>query len=130
LNPSGAWQTILTDFNTGLEGVLTVGTGWAVYAVAPGQLVGPQIGPFQGVATGLSYNGGTSAEWIVEDPTNGATGSLISFANFGTVTFTNLTTSVPGWSIPFSSGFAIDQKGAILAQPTGVGNNSFNVSYL
>ena len=85
-----------------------------------------------------SYSGGaTSAEWIAEDPESLSSGNLYQLADFGTVTFTNLTLTVPGgvWTLP-SYNDAIEMKsssGSVMALPgmiSGSGSAaSFTVTY-
>jgi hypothetical protein len=63
---TGAWATRIDNLSTGLSGVLVVGVGWGVLPDG-----GTGTFSLQGTATGLTYSGGYSAEWIVEDPTDG-----------------------------------------------------------
>ena len=74
----------------------------------------------------------TSAEWIVEDYGQGAspeTAVLVPLANFGTVAFTDLTTSLSSWSLPAADSVAIFKGGSVISQPSSVSNNGFSVSY-
>jgi hypothetical protein len=63
INTDDEWTTVLENLTTGLQGVFSVGYEWNVATIANNTLVGP----IQGTATGTSYVGGDSAEWIVED---------------------------------------------------------------
>jgi hypothetical protein len=98
------------------------GVGWGV--LVDGQNTFAE----QGTATGLTYSGGTTAEWIVEDFTK--SGSLAPLADFGTVSFSNLTTSSTDWDLTSSDGIVlVDQSGVPLATPSQPTGNGFTVSY-
>jgi hypothetical protein len=119
---SGSWQTRLDNLSAGASGVLVTGVGWGV--LVDGQNTFAE----QGTATGLTYSGGTTAEWIVEDFTQN--GSLTPLADFGTVGFSNLTTSSTDWSLASSDGIVlVDQNGVPLATPSQPTGNGFTVSY-
>jgi hypothetical protein len=118
---SGAWETLLDDTTTGLMGVMVTGQGWGV---------GPDSGStysVQGSTSGLSYLGGYSAEWIVEDPS--ISGQQPPLADFGTVTFTNLGTSLSSWSLTTDEAWEIVQNGALLATPGAPQADGFSVTY-
>ena len=56
----------------------------------------------QGSTVNYHYSGAYTAEWIVEDPEEGsanAGGALYPFANFGSVTFSNMKSSFTSWSL-------------------------------
>lgn len=122
---TGQWSTILEDLSTNLEGVFTVGRGWQVESTT----TQTPVGALQGDATGTSYAGGYTAEWIVEDPTDANTGQYSTFANYGTQTFSNLTTSLASWSLAPSDGNELVQNGVTLSVPSSVSNNVFSCSY-
>ena len=118
---SGAWETLLDDTTTGLMGVMVTGQGWGI---------GPDSGStysVQGSTSGLSYSGGYSAEWIVEDPS--ISGQQPPLADFGTVTFTNLGTSLSSWSLPADEAYEIVQNGAVLATAGAPQADGFSVTY-
>ena len=118
---SGAWETLLDDTTTGLMGVMVTGQGWGV---------GPDSGStysVQGSTSGLSYLGGYSAEWIVEDPS--ISGQQPPLADFGTVTFANLGTSLSSWSLTTDEAWEIVQNGALLATPGAPQADGFSVTY-
>ncbi len=122
----GQWATVVKNLSTGLEGIFGVGIGWEVLSISTGAVVGA----LQGVATGTSYSGADSAEWIVEDPENSTTGSYDPFANYGTVTFSDLTTDLSSWTLPNSDAYEIvGQSGATLSAPSAVVNDGFTVYY-
>ena len=52
----------MDDLTTGLSGVMTIGSGWGVRTDACDGTFDPQ-----GHTTNLSFSGGYTAEWIVED---------------------------------------------------------------
>ena len=119
---SGAWETRVDDLTTGLSGVMVIGQGWGVTADGgDGSFVE------QGSTAGLAYEGGYTAEWIVEDP--GLSGLILPFADYGTVNFTSLRTSLLSWSLTSSEGIAIAQNGAVLSTPSSPSNSGFSVSY-
>ena len=126
-NSSGKWASFLENLSTGLQGVFGVGIGWDVEEIATDNVVGG----LQGLATGTSYSGAYSAEWIVEDPTDVATYSNFPFADFQSVTFSDMEVSLPtGWTLPTSDGEEIVQNGEVLATPSAINNNGgFTVSY-
>jgi hypothetical protein len=121
---SSVWVTKVDDVTKGLTGVMVTGGAWGV-AVDSGNGSFPQ----QGSAAGLSYSGGYTAEWIVEDNGVGADNSLAPFANFGTVVFTNLTTSASSWSLATSYPVEIVQGGQALSTPSAPVGSGFSVSY-
>ena len=126
-NSSGKWASFLENLSTVLQGVFGVGICWDVEEIATDNVVGG----LQGLATGTSYSGAYSAEWIVEDPTDVATYSNFPFADFQSVTFSDMEVSLPtGWTLPTSDGEEIVQNGEVLATPSAINNNGgFTVSY-
>jgi hypothetical protein len=119
---SGAWNTRVDDLTTGLSGVMVTGQGWGVFADG-----GNGTFTLQGSTAGLSYSGGYSAEWIVEDYSQN--GSLVPFANYGRVDFSGLTTSLTPWYLTLNEGVAIAQNGVVISTPSAPANNGFSVSY-
>lgn len=120
---SGAWETRVDDLTTGLSGVMVTGQGWGVLADAGN-------GTFlkQGSTAGLSYSGGYTAEWIVEDYSEN--GGMVPFASYGTVTFTQLTTSLASWYLAPSDAVAMAQNGVLLSTPSAPSGGGFSVSYV
>jgi hypothetical protein len=121
---SDAWETRVDDLTTGYSGVMISSEGWGVASDASA----PLTFTVEGAAPVPTYSGGDSAEWIVEDPTDGATDAGYPFANYGTVTFTNLSTSIASWSFSTTEGWEIVQNGVTLSTPTP-STNSFTVTY-
>lgn len=121
---SGAWQTRVDDLSTGLSGWMVTGQGWGVASDASN-------GAFteQGSTSGLTYSGGYSAEWIVEDAESAQTGTLVPFADYGSVAFANLTTSLSSWSLTPSEAVQLVQGGVVLSSPSQPGSGTFSVSY-
>jgi hypothetical protein len=119
---SGAWETRVDNLSTGLSGIMVTGAGWGVYTDGSGGYL-----TYQGSTAGLSYSGGYTAEWIVEDLQQG--GVLVPFADYGTVTFSNTRTSLPSWSLTSSEGVEIAQGGTVLSTPSPPSGSGFSVSY-
>jgi peptidase A4-like protein len=90
----GSWTTRLDDLTSGISGVMTTGKAFGTVRDSSPTVWLDQ----QGSASGVSYAGGYSAEWIVEDFEE-ANGMLATVADFGTVAFTGLTTSLPSWGL-------------------------------
>ncbi len=122
---SGAWWTRLDDTTTGVSGWMKIGGNWGVGTDVAG------VYYTQGSAALLSYSGGYTAEWVIEDYTETDGQTLEPFADFGTVSFTNLQTSAPDWYLTPQDGIAIaDSNGNVLATPSPpAGDGSFTVSY-
>jgi hypothetical protein len=122
----GPYGTLLEDVNTGLTGFFFVGQGWGVAETATNTVISTQ-----GNATGTSYSGAYSAEWIVEDPTNASSGSMFPLDDFGTISFSDVRVSLPsGWSLPNSDGEEIVQNGVTLSVPSAVNDvGGFTVTY-
>jgi hypothetical protein len=122
---SGAWWTRLDDTTTGLSGWMQTGGDWGVGTDASGYYY------YQGSTALLSYSGGYTAEWVVEDYTNADTQTLAPLADFGTVSFTNLQTSAANWFLTPADGLALgDNNGNVFATPSSPADDgSFTVSY-
>jgi Peptidase A4 family len=123
--PSGGttiWETCVDDVTKGTAGVMLTGDGWGVTTGGCG-------GSFtnQGSTASLSYAGGTTAEWIVEDFSNG--NSLVPFADYGTLTFSNLQTSLASWSLATAAPVEMVQSGSIVSLPSAPTADGFSVSY-
>jgi hypothetical protein len=122
---SGAWATRLDNLSTGLTAIMVTGESWGVGPTTSGNITWN----VQGSAANISYAGGYTAEWIVEDVTDASSGTLFPFANFGSVTFSNLESSFTTWSLTSSETWAIVQSGVTLATPTSTSTDGFTVSY-
>ncbi|HEV2427325.1 MAG TPA: G1 family glutamic endopeptidase, partial [Acidimicrobiales bacterium] len=120
----GKWETLLTDLNTGLSAVMVTGGDWGIEPAS-----GATPLAVQGSAAKVKYSGGTTAEWIVEDPLNTLSDNSETFANFGSVTFTDLATSPFALSMSPSDELAIVQSGSSLAATTSLTSDGFTTSY-
>jgi hypothetical protein len=120
---SGSWETCLSDVTDGLSGIMVTGEGWGVSNSCLGRF------SYQGTTTDLSYSGGYTAEWIVEDYTDTATNQVHPFASFSVVTFSDLLCSLTDWSLTQSETWAIVQNGVTLATPTASSTDGFTISY-
>lgn len=123
---NGQWGTLLDNLSTGLTGFFFVGQGWGVAETATNSVISNQ-----GDATGTSYSGAYSVEWIEEDVTSADSGSLFALPNYGSVTFFNLKTSIlSGWSLSANDANEIvGSNGAVLSAPGAVINDGFTVNY-
>jgi hypothetical protein len=114
------------NLNTGLSGVFLISDGWEVVTTA----TSVPVGGMQGYATNTSYSGAYSAEWIEEDVTNASSGSLFSLPNYGSVTFFNLRTNLPSWSLTGSDAVEImTSNGVVVSVPGPVSNDGFTVTF-
>ena len=122
---NGSWETTLSNLTTGLSGYMITGEGWGVSET------GASTFTEQGSTAALSYSGGYTAEWIVEDPgvVNEAPGNVQSFADFGSVTFSDMRSSFTSWSLTPSETWGIVQNGETLAAPTNTAQDGFTDSY-
>jgi hypothetical protein len=120
----GHWFTKVDDVTKGIAGIMVTGSSYGT------SLDGNGPGSFakEGSTALLAYAGGYSAEWIVED--SGVTESqLAPFADFGTVTFSNLTTSLTSWSLTPAEGVELVQHGVVLSTPEPPTSEGFAVRY-
>jgi hypothetical protein len=125
---SGAWVTLVSDVNTGLSGIMLTGGTWGVGPTSTIHTTGWTV---QGSTAALTYSGGYTAEWITEDPgVFNSPGALQPFANFSSVTWTNLMSSFTTWSLTQSETWAIVQNGVTLAAPISTSTDSFTDTYL
>jgi hypothetical protein len=119
----GSWETTLSDLTTGLSGYMVTGEAWGVSETGASSFTD------QGSTAGLSYPGGYTAEWIVEDDTDSVTQSVYPFANFGSTTFSDLETNLSSWSLTPSETWGIVQNGVTLAAPTTTSSDGFTDTY-
>jgi hypothetical protein len=102
------------------------GNAWDVTTIAANTL----IGGIQGDASGIQYAGGYTVEWIQEDVTNTNSGSLVPLANFGSVTFFNLRTSLSSWYLTNSDAWEITNNNNVpVSVPGALINDGFTVTY-
>lgn len=120
-----SWTTTLDDRTTHVSGFMHTGDEWGTY------LDTDQTAVTRGGDTlGLTYSGGTTAEWIVEDFSS--VNGLVPFADFGTVTFTGLATSVPAWALTANEQVGLgEESGLLLAAPSAPDSTGkgFSVAY-
>jgi hypothetical protein len=121
----GSWVTRVDDLTTGISGLMHTGDAWGTILDSNSTTWLQQ----EGDASTVSYNGGSSAEWIVEDP-GLSNGSQAPFADFGTVAFNNLTTSLSSWNLTGSDAIGLSDKyNDLLAAPSAPSSNGFSVTY-
>jgi hypothetical protein len=125
-NQDGSWTTRLDDLTTGVSGVMTTGGGYGTMSDSNWGVWLNQ----EGSAAPLSYGGGYTAEWIVED-FGLSNGSFVPFADFGSVAFTGLTTSLPSWALTSHEQVGLGHGPLLLAEPTGPDSTGrgFSVTY-
>ena len=118
---SGAWVTRVDDLTTHVSGVMVTGEGWGASLDGSGSF------STQGSTASLYYSGGTSAEWIVEDYQE--SGTLVPLADYGTITFSELMTSLPAWSLMPTEAVELIQSGTVASTPSAPSSDSFSVTY-
>ena len=125
-NLDGSWTSRLDDLSKGVSGVMTTG---AFYGTMLDSTFGTWLQQ-EGSTTTLTYAGGTTAEWIVED-FGFSNGKFAPFADFGKVAFTGLTTSLLSWSLTRDEQVGLGAGPLLLAEPSGpdASGRGFSVSY-
>ena len=119
----GSWVTRLDDLTTGVSGLMHTGGVWGTVLDSNATTWLRQ----EGDASTVSYTGGSSAEWIIEDFVSN--GSQVPFADFGTVTFGDLTTSLSSWSLNAGDAIGLGANGLLLAAPSAPSSDAFSVIY-
>jgi hypothetical protein len=127
LNDGVTWATRLDDLSTGISGVMITGDAY-------GTILDSSTNTWravEGSTSGVSYSGGYTAEWIVEDYYSTAISSEVPLADFGTIAFSDLTTSLPSWGLTANEEVGIVQGGAVLATPSSPDStgDGFSVTY-
>ncbi len=120
----GHWTTKIDDVTKGIAGVMVTGAEWGT----AGDHSGSSAFSKGGSSAQYAYEGGYSAEWIVEDSGTTPT-QLTPFANFGAVTFSDLATSLRTWTLTPAEGVELVQKGVTLSTPGAPTSDSFDVRY-
>lgn len=120
-----SWYTRLDDLTTGVSGLMHTGDAWGTVLDSAPTTWHQQ----EGDASTVAYGGGSSADWIIEDPQydNGTQAPLV---HFGTVAFANLTTSLPSWSLTPDDAIGLGaNNGLLFAAPSAPAGNAFSVTY-
>jgi Peptidase A4 family len=126
-NLDKSWTTRLDDLTTGFSGVMTTGTGYGTVSDSNPTTWLHEEGP----TASLTYAGGTSAEWIVEDFESASTLQLVPLADFETVTFTGLTTNLPSWALTSSEQVGMGSGPLLLSvpSPADASGRGFSVTF-
>ena len=126
-NADGSWTTRLDDLTAGVSGVMSTGGSYGTVRDSS-----PTVWlEREGSASTVSYAGGYTAEWILEDFYEGL-GRLAPLARFGRVSFTGLSTSLPSWALTPDEELGIgDFGGRLWAAPSGpdASGRGFSVTY-
>jgi Peptidase A4 family len=120
-NPDGSWTTRLDDLSTGISGVMTTGSAYGTVLDSSPTAWLDEEGSSAG-----SYAGGRTAEWIVE------AFQIVPLADFGSVAFSGLTTSLPSWKLTGDEALGLgDGFGSLYAAPSGPDSSQhgFSVTY-
>ena len=120
-----SWTTRLDDLTTHISGVMHTGDSYGTYPDPT-----PTTFTREGDASTVSYAGGRTAEWIVED--YGTATGLVPFADFGTVTFSSLATNLLTWALTPTEQVGLgDRSGLLLAAPSAPDSTGkgFSVAY-
>lgn len=113
-NADGSWTTRLDDLTSGISGMMITGKSYGTFRDSDPSVWLDE----QGSAAGAAYPGGHSAEWIVEDFQQ-ADMPLIPLADFGSIAFTGLSTSLPSWGLTPEERIGMgDADGTLWAGPT------------
>lgn len=124
LNQSGQWVTRIDNLTTGWSGWMVAGGTWGVGRDGSGSFTN------EGSASGISYAGGNTAEWVVEAPGLFATGSaFLTIPDFGTVQFSGLRVGLQSWSLNPGEVYQISYDGQVMATPGPSDGDGFPVSY-
>lgn len=120
----GRWTTRLDNLTTGWSGWMITGEGWGVAKDGA-----PQF-PYQGTTTGLAYKGATTAEWVIEAPTDQA-GQVETLADYQTVAFTELRAGLAFWWLTPEDGLELTQGagGLVISTPELPLGDGFSVNY-
>jgi hypothetical protein len=125
-NSDESWTTRLDDLTTGISGVMTTGDGYGTILDSNPTVWRNE----ESTAVPSSYAGGYTAEWIAEAPTDASTNTIVPLADFGTIAFTGLTTSLPSWALTNSEQSGIgDTNGFLYAAPSTPSGNGFSVTF-
>lgn len=120
----GAWMTRVDDLSTGISGEMITGDAYGTVVDS-----NPSAWRVEEGSTGdVSYTGGSTAEWIVEDPAT-SDDALVPFADYGTVAFSDLTTNLSTWSLTPSEELEIVQGDSVLSVPSAPSGKSFSVAF-
>jgi Peptidase A4 family len=121
---NGRWTTKIDDVTKGIAGVMVTGSEYGT------SLDNNRSSGFtkEGSAALFAYSGGYSAEWIVEDART-TPYEFAPFANFGTITFSNLAINLATWSLTPSESVELVQNGVVLSTPSTPSSNGFAVRY-
>ena len=125
-NTDGSWTSRLDDLTKGISGVMTTGGHYGTIRDSDSAWLSDE-----GPSPALSYAGGYTAEWIVEDFAF-SDGSFAPLADFGTVGFSGLTTSLPSWTLTKSEQVGLGAGPLLVAAPSGADSSGrgFSVSYI
>lgn len=122
VDTAGAWETRVDDLTTGVSGVMVTGSGWGLLTDG-----GDGTVRVQGDTSAVSFSGGNTAEWIVEDYDE--LGAPVPLAAYGSVSFTDLATSLPGWTLAAANAVEIVQNGVVRSAPSAPTASGFSVAY-
>ncbi|MGA8296645.1 MAG: G1 family glutamic endopeptidase [Acidimicrobiales bacterium] len=120
---NGRWITKIDDVSKNVSGIMETGVA---YGTTPD--AGPRVFTREGSTERLTYSGGYSAEWIVED-SGPSPGQLTPFANYGTISFSNLAISLPSWTLTSTDGVELVQHGTVLSTPGQPAADGFDIRY-
>jgi peptidase A4-like protein len=126
-NPDHSWTTRVDDVTKGISGMMTTG---GVYGTVLDSSPTTWLHQ-EGTSSNLSYTGAYTAEWIVEAFEDISTKNLVPLANFGTVAFTGMTTSLPSWSLTSGEQVGLGSGPLLLAAPSAADatGRGFSVTY-
>jgi len=124
LDQSGQWVTRIDDLTTGISGWMTAGGTYGTEQDGSASYVR------DGSSGEISYDGGSSVEWVVEGPGLIDTGQNFQpITDFGTVQFSDLRAGLQSWSLNAGEADQINCNNQVVADPGTPDGDGFSVSY-
>jgi hypothetical protein len=112
------WGTELFDSRTGLSGFSLIGNAWGI----ANNRAGGTIKIVEGSGYQYSFPGADTAEWF-----QGAPGTAL--ADFGSVSFEDMTTNIPDWTLLPTDAVEMVSGQNVLALPSDPTTNVFQVTW-
>jgi Peptidase A4 family len=127
----GTWVTRVDDLSTGISGVMTMSSGGYVEFGTRLDSNPNSWHVQEGYGTGFYFAGGYTAEWIVEDfdECSGGSCTPAPFADFGKVTFSDLSVDSSSPDPMSAEPVGLVQNSVPLSLPTPLTSSGFSILY-